>query len=484
MARKAALYVRSSKDRHDVSVDSQCRELRKFAEKAGDYVVAEFSDRVESAKTDERPGFQAMIAEAKSKSRRFQILYCYDTSRFSRRQYHAQIYKQLLKTHGVELVFLKLPKTDTILDPIIESLMEAFDEFHSQKSKLDGLRGMRENIKQGWRAGGRAILGYKLDKQVVGMRDGQPLTKSKLIPDPSKFSLIQRYLRGRARGESRRGLQEILGKQVPYSTLVYLEDSALTYAGHTVWNRHKEFVDGAYVCPGQGRYRDRSEWEICRDTHVAMISDAEAEAIFRERDKQKNRQSRYRRNHYLLSSLMKCRCGARIDGDSGYYRCRDRCGVRSIKKETLERAVLDEVFAQIFSSEFLAALRLEVKSIIEAQKPEQGHLLNQMRKELRGIDRQINELASMLTEVRHRRPLIQRIDALEDQRQALGLELGDLQKAEKPKILGMSNAELDEFANQWRTNIESGTMEKRKAVFRQLIESATFDGEELEIVRI
>ena len=177
MARKAALYVRSSKDRHDVSVDSQCRELSKFVGQSGDIVVAEFSDRVESAKTDERPAFQAMISEAKSKSCRFQVLCCYDTSRFSRRQYHAQIYKHLLKSHGIELVFLKLPKTESILDPIIESLMEAFDEFHSHKSKMDGLRGMRE---------------------------GQPLTKSKLVRDPRTFQDIQKYLKGRARGESRR----------------------------------------------------------------------------------------------------------------------------------------------------------------------------------------------------------------------------------------------------------------------------------------
>ena len=162
MARKAALYLRSSKDRHDVSVDSQRRELYAYAKTIGDVIVVEFSDKVESAKTDDRPAFQALIDEVRSKNCRFSALYCYDTSRFSRRQYHAQIYKQLLKRKGIELTFLKLPKTDTILDPIIESLMEAFDEFHSQKSKMDGLRGMRENIEQGWRAGGKAIHGYKL----------------------------------------------------------------------------------------------------------------------------------------------------------------------------------------------------------------------------------------------------------------------------------------------------------------------------------
>ena len=46
----------------------------------------------------------------------------------------------------------------------------------------------------------------------------------------------------------------------------------------------------------------------------------------------------------------------------------------------------------------------------------------------------------------------------------------------------MSDADLAEFADQWRTSLQAGTMDKRKAVFRQFIESAVFDGEELEIV--
>ena len=88
----------------------------------------------------------------------------------------------------------------------------------------------------------------------------------------------------------------------------------------------------------------------------------------------------------------------------------------------------------------------------------------------------------MLTEVKHRRPLIQRIDALEDERQELDARLNDMNQVEKPEILSMTPAELEEFAEKWRTDLEGGTMDKRKAVFRQLIESAVFDGEELEIV--
>ena len=88
----------------------------------------------------------------------------------------------------------------------------------------------------------------------------------------------------------------------------------------------------------------------------------------------------------------------------------------------------------------------------------------------------------MLAEVRHRRQLIQRIDALEDERQELDARLNDMKQVEKPENLSMKPADLVEFAENWRTDLEGGTINKRKAVFRQLIDSAVFDGEELELV--
>lgn len=45
---------------------------------------------------------------------------------------------------------------------------------------------------------------------------------------------VQAYLKGRVRGQSRREIQAQMSIKVPHSTIVYLEDSALTYAGHTV----------------------------------------------------------------------------------------------------------------------------------------------------------------------------------------------------------------------------------------------------------
>jgi DNA invertase Pin-like site-specific DNA recombinase len=55
---KTALYLRSSKDRSDVSIDAQRRELQKLAAERDLVIVAEFVDVVESGKDENRPGFK------------------------------------------------------------------------------------------------------------------------------------------------------------------------------------------------------------------------------------------------------------------------------------------------------------------------------------------------------------------------------------------------------------------------------------------
>ena len=57
-----ALYLRSSKDRSDVSIDAQRRELTALATQRGLLVVREYSDVVESGTDENRPGLRALVA--------------------------------------------------------------------------------------------------------------------------------------------------------------------------------------------------------------------------------------------------------------------------------------------------------------------------------------------------------------------------------------------------------------------------------------
>ncbi len=477
MAKRVALYLRSSKDRHDVSVESQRRELTQYAADQGDIIVAEFVDKVESAKTANRPAFQEMMAEVKSPNCRFQKILCYDTSRFSRRQYDAQFYKHLLKKHCIELVFYKLPKTDPLMDSVLESLMEIFDEFHSHKSKMDGLRGMRENVKKGWRAGGRAPTGYRLSRTVVGTRDGEPICKSKLEPDPKMFGVVQKYLKLRLQGISRIKAAEEAKLSLAKTSLIYLEESALTYAGHTVWNRHNETIDGKYV--GGKRYRDRKEWVIQRNTHMAMISEEEAELLLSVREQERRSRKRKRVSHYLLSGILVCRCGSNMIGESGFYRCQKRCGNRGIKKETIEKIVVEQVFERIHTPEMLRKLKQQIEN--EQKKSSARDLNQEIRREVKRIEKQIDELIDLLHQMQNKRPILERIDALEEDRKALLDRMNGSEEKAKSIILSISMKTLKHFLKEYRESFDQGDVERKKGLLRNCIAKAELDGNTLKI---
>jgi site-specific DNA recombinase len=83
------------------------------------------------------------------------------------------------------------------------------DEAHSMLSREKGLAGMAENVRRGHRAGGRAPIGYRLERQATGaMRDGAAVTKSKLAPS-DHAPAIAAYLKARAAGEARAGALEL-----------------------------------------------------------------------------------------------------------------------------------------------------------------------------------------------------------------------------------------------------------------------------------
>ena len=81
---RAALYLRSSKDRADASIDAQRRELQALAAAREMVVIEEFADPVERADDGERPGFQAMLRRLKDRERNWSTLLVMDTSRIAR----------------------------------------------------------------------------------------------------------------------------------------------------------------------------------------------------------------------------------------------------------------------------------------------------------------------------------------------------------------------------------------------------------------
>ena len=406
--RSAVLYLRSSKDRSDVSIAAQRRELLTLAKSKSLSVIGEFVDAVESGKDEDRAGFQGMLRELKARERLWNVILAFDTSRIARRRYIAQALSHETKKLGVSILYAKVPEVDPITNVILESMLQAMDEVHSLMSREKGLAGMAENVRRGYRAGGRAPTGYVLETVTTdAIREGTPVTKRRLAPGPDGAA-IANYLRARATGVSGSVAAKRAGVRLKRSSLVDVEWNALTYAGHTVWQMRR-----AKDQQGQGSRRPRSEWQIQRNTHQALITDVEAETLLARLEAgTQRRQTRRRGSDYLLSGLLVTPTGKPWHGDAGNYRTRGGF----IRSEEVEKAVLAQVGSDFQAPEIIKAYVSEIRKLQQGMANPEEH--DAAVRALREVDAKMARLTELLEQTTEPAPLLRRLEDLELARRA------------------------------------------------------------------
>lgn len=461
---RAALYLRSSKDRHDVSIDAQRRELAALAKARSKRIVEEFADAVESGKDEDREGFQLLINAVRNPRRGWSTLLVLDTSRIARRRYLAIMFERECERAGVELVYKSLPETDPVTGMLLKSILQAMDEWHSLTSRAKGLAGMRENVRQGFRAGGRAPMGYRLEAVETGaVRDGQPVRKSRLVPGPDADE-VRAYLVARAGGtvRARAGLAHVQA-----SSLVGIEWNALTYAGHTVWNVHAE--------AGSGRKRrPRSEWVIQRDTHPALITDAQADAILSRLEAFAPSRSRGRDSGYLLAGMLVTRDGRLYHGDAGRYRVKGR----TIKAATVDDAVAAHVLRDIQTPAFVRAVTQAARQA--ASGPDLGA---GVREALAAADARLAKLLALVEQTSTPGPLLRQMEAVESERVRLVEQLAvhEAEAAERAALARITEHEVRRILVEQAAAIEQADQDAMRSALQGLLSRVELDGEELRV---
>jgi DNA invertase Pin-like site-specific DNA recombinase len=121
------LYLRYSKDRSDVSIDAQRRELTELAKLRGLIVVDEFVDAVESGRDENRPGFQRLHEAMRSRNRGWSAVMMLDTSRLARNQWIAAFFEHDAERYGVKVIYKSIPDADPIVSMVLKAIMRAFN---------------------------------------------------------------------------------------------------------------------------------------------------------------------------------------------------------------------------------------------------------------------------------------------------------------------------------------------------------------------
>ena len=485
---KVAIYVRSSQDKHDVSCDAQENQIREIVKRNDEELYNVFTDKALSSTRDVRPAFDEMIVLATNKQEKpFKKIYCLDTSRFGRDHYESQmLLHQLRQKHGVQVVFVNMPKSGTYMDTVMESIMSAFDYLHSQQSKVKGVASMKQNVRHGYRAGGIAPYGYQLKKfELDAMRKGSQVTKTKLEPNPETAPFAKEYLERRSKGETRmailqdfyeRGIPSPSGRASwPASSGKAIEDNIKVYLGHTVFNRLNERVkirgklDGY---KGGVKYKPEQEWVISENTHEPIVSVEIAQRLQRMKEKGIRATPITAKRIYPLAGVLKCGvCGTSYIGDRVIYRCNattqagKKCGNEGISGKIAEDAIFSFIQDRLLNYDNIDKIINNVKSRMKNEDGETGDLQKRLKKIVSEIDKYVDLYRD---DILDKNDLLRRTEPLKEQKTAIESKLQE--QLNKRAVGEVSKKDILEVIENLREEVRHADKAARKRVVQRLFD--------------
>jgi len=183
---KAVIYARfSSAEQREESVEGQLRECKEYAERHNMSIVGTYIDRAQSARTDDRPEFQKMIADSAKKQ--FAVVLVWKLDRFARNRLDSATYRAILKRNDVNVVSAKENISEGPEGIILEAMLEGMAEYYSAELSVKVKRGQKENALK-CKINGSVPFGYKANN---GFFEIDPLTA------PIVLEIFTRYADGK-----------------------------------------------------------------------------------------------------------------------------------------------------------------------------------------------------------------------------------------------------------------------------------------------
>ena len=370
--KKGVIYPRYSSDRqNEQSIAGQVEVCTEWAKNNEIEIIDIYPDEALTGRTDKRPNFQRMIADARNG--KFDYIIVYKMDRFARNRYDSAIYKAQLKKYGVKVVSAMENIADGPEGIILESVLEGMAEYYSANLSQNVLRGMHQKAELGKYMGGTVPLGYKISKD-----------KDYIIDENTAFivkQIYERYADGYTVKEicselNAAGYKTASGKPFSYSSL------------------HTMLINPKYI----GRYEYLG---VVLENAIPQIIDNDTFEKVQQR-LQKNKRSpasaKSSETFYLTGKLFCGKCGGNMVGDSGtsktgaahfYYTCRSRkkrkgCKKKSVKKEWIEKTIADVTANKVLTEKNIQYISQRAYEIYEKERNDTTELvaLNNTLKEV------------------------------------------------------------------------------------------------------
>lgn len=491
---KAIAYARvSSKEQAEkaTSIPAQLEAIRNFCNQKGWTLVKEFIDAGKSAKTDDRPEFQRMIALAKKANRGFDAIVVHKFDRFSRNREDHIIYKSLLKNIGIH-VYSVTEQTDpeTPHGFLIEGILEVISEFYNMNLSAEVKKGMRTNAKRGYHNGGIAPYGYRLTK--VSQDSGG--LKTILVPGPDEeVSIVKRIFhmyvyegcgyKKIASTLNEENIPSAKGNKWSYSSIhAILHNEA--YIGNRVWNQY-DYSKGKKKKP-------ESEWIRCENSHTALVS-KEVFDLVKEKSKSRIKNSAVfeaTNSPFILRGLLKCPyCGTNmVGGQSGgrgktknvrrYYLCglyhrkgKTACKFKSFNKKKIESSIINVLLKEFTLLNIDRVLDEEIAKYISEKNKEKQFRLNSISQEIELTKMRIDILSNDLEVTEDKNKIKQYIEDLKQNLTSLKKENISLnQSLENYNIDSITIEILKDKINNFINKILSSTPDIQNSLLKEFVE--------------
>ena len=305
-------------------------------------------------------------------------------------------------------------------------MLEAMAQYYSEELSQKVRRGMNETRLKGNYTGGFLIYGYKVENH-------------KILIDEEKAEVVRFIYDQYAQG-------------------VYLKDIIAHLTAQGIFNRGKKFARNTVynILKNEkysGIYRHNDE---VFDNIYPQIVPTEIYEIVRKKIETNKYGKRSVEVVYLLRNKLKCGyCGSPISAECGtakngekirYYKCLGRkhqngCKKSQVRKEILEKYVLDNVIEQLSKPEIQNYIADRLIAIQE-RKIKENSALNALTKEMRQTENSINNIMEAIEQGGTSAMAMKRLRELES-------KLEDLQKQitiEKAKsAFRLSKADIIRF---------------------------------------
>ena len=399
----AVLYARYSSDKQrEASIDDQLRVCREFCEREGLKVLRAYTDYALSGKTDQRPEFRRMIANAPESD--FVVVYMFD--RFSRDRYDSIVYKKQLADCGVRVVSATEPVDRTPEGQLQEGMLEVIAAYDVADLARKTRRGMEGNALLA-KNNGYKLFGYDTDPDTQRYVVNE--AEAEVVREIFARHIAGEGIYGLGRDLAARGYVTTTGSPVDYNwVLRILKRKA--YTGLYSWG-------GIEVKDG-----------------MPVIIDPDVFAKAQRVPKRKPREGEEFALYRLTGKLFCAKCGEPMHGSGGtgksgkryyYYMCKEKGDCRRrVRRELVEDSIAEAVLDLTADEE---RMRVVARRIVEERdKMADVDEIEVCEARIRALEAEQHNITKAVMKGFVNDELIARNEAIKEELAALHGQRGDL----------------------------------------------------------